>query len=222
MMAPESTRDFQRLQTRRRLYECALAVFRKEGVANCRIEEIAKAANVSRGTFYFHFPTKGDVLRERMRETENQICAALDALPEAAPLDRVLAVLIEELAKIWQNDPSLLPDVCSAALYHTASTMADQEASRLRVVLCARFRNAAARGELSARLPGELLGDLFLGHMLAGLLAWNATQAMPLAVVLSGVTELFFAGARADQRAAKPPHKKSHPKKRGGRAKWKR
>jgi AcrR family transcriptional regulator len=205
-----STRDSQRQQTRRRLYECALAVFRMEGVSNCRIEDIAKAAGVSRGAFYFHFPTKEDVLLERMRETETQICGAIDALPANAPLRRVLETLIGELVSIWESDPTLLPNVASTALYYTASTMADQEASRLRAVLCRRFRDAAERGELSARLPGDLLGDLYLGHMLAGLLAWYAKQALPLGTVLAGVTELFFAGAAAEPKKEGRKHGSDH------------
>jgi AcrR family transcriptional regulator len=214
-MTDPSTRELQRLKTRQRLYQCALAVFRKEGVAACRIEDIAKAAGVSRGAFYFHFPTKTDVLLERVRETEAQICAAIDALPADTDLDRVLAVLIAELAAIWERDPALLPDVTSTALYFTASTMSDHEASRLRAILCARFVTAATAGKLSARLPGDLLGDLYLGHMLAGLLAWNAQPSLPLATVLSGVTELFFAGARS-QPPPQPPttqRPKKRPKK---------
>jgi AcrR family transcriptional regulator len=192
-----AARELQRQETRRRLYQCALDVFRREGIANCRIEDIAKAAGVSRGAFYFHFPTKEDVLLERMRETEAQIVAALDALPADAALTRVLAVLIAELADIWERDPGLLPAVTSTALYYTASTMSDQEASRLRSVLCARFRRASERRELSARLPGDLVGDLYLGHMLVGLLGWYGKQDLPLGTVLSGMTELFFEGARA-------------------------
>jgi AcrR family transcriptional regulator len=207
-----STRELQRQQTRRRVYECALAVFRKEGVSDCRIEDIAKAAGVSRGAFYFHFPTKADVLLERIRETEDQICAAIDALPANARLEHVLATLIAELVKIWEHDPTLLPDVTSTALYYTASTMSDQEASRLRALLCARFSAASAHGELSMRLPGEMLGDLYLGHMLAGLLAWYGNQALPLGIVLGGVTELFFSGVRAGKAQ----------KTKKGRKKWKR
>jgi AcrR family transcriptional regulator len=228
-MTPDlSARELQRQQTRRRLYECALAVFRKEGVGNCRIEEIAKAAGVSRGAFYFHFPTKNDVLLERVRETEGQICAAIEALPADTALERVLAVLIQQLAKIWENDSTLLPDVTAAALYFTASTMSDHEALRLRALLCARFRAASTQGQLSSRLPGDLLGDLYLGHMLAGLLAWYAHQQMPLAIVLSGVTELFFTGARADtKRSSRAPEKEKRSPQRNRnkkkeRTKWKR
>jgi AcrR family transcriptional regulator len=204
-----STRELQRQKTRRRVYECALRVFREQGVADCRIEDIAKLAGVSRGAFYFHFPTKADVLLERMRETESQICAAIDALPGMAKLERILETLIAELVEIWEEDPALLPDVCSTALYYTASTMADQQASRLRTVLCGRFKTASTRGELSARLAGEMLGDLYLGHMLAGLLAWYGNRAMPLGIMLGGVTELFFSGVRVN-------------KAKEGRRKWKR
>jgi AcrR family transcriptional regulator len=205
-----SARERQRQQTRRRVYRCALAVFREQGVSDCRIEDIAKAAGVSRGAFYFHFPTKADVLLERIRETEDQICAAIDALPANAKLELVLDTLIRELVDIWEHDPVLLPAVTSTALNYTASTMSDQEASPLRALLCARFRGASAHGELSTRLAADMLGDLYLGHMLAGLLAWYGNQALPLGAVLAGVTELFFSGVRAEK-----------PKKEG-RSKWKR
>lgn len=200
--APVSvSRDQQRQQTRQRIYECALDLFRRDGVAACRLEDVAKAAGVSRGAFYFHFPTKEHVLLERMRETEAQICDAIHALPEATPIEQVLATLNDELARIWEHDPQLLPDVCSAALRFTATAMQDPEANPMRATLAARFAGAAARGELAGRLPPQLSSDLFLGNMLAGLLAWYASPAMPLRIVLAAVSELFWNGARMPTQA---------------------
>lgn len=192
-----SIRDDQRLKTRRRIYERALEVFRRDGVAACRIDDIAKAAGVSRGSFYFHFPTKEHVLLERMRETEDQICDAIDALPEDVEIARVLAVLNAQLAAIWEDDPHLLPDVTSAALHYTATTMHDQEATRMRLVLSARFRSGVERGEIATHLPPDLMSDLYLGHMLAALLAWNGNRTLPLEAMLGAVTVLFWSGAKA-------------------------
>ncbi|MCZ7686634.1 MAG: TetR/AcrR family transcriptional regulator [Sandaracinaceae bacterium] len=144
------SREEQRERTRRRLYECALEVFRRDGVVACRIDDIATAAGVSRGSFYFHFPTKEHVLLERMRETEDVICDALDALGPDASVTAVLGVLNEQLAAVWEPDPQLLPDVTGAALRLAATTMEDREATRLRRVLAERFR--AARG--AARSKG--------------------------------------------------------------------
>jgi AcrR family transcriptional regulator len=192
------SRDAQREQTRRRLYEAALAIFRRDGVVACRIDDIAKAAGVSRGTFYFHFPTKEDVLLERMRETEVQICAALDAYPSDAPLTEVVGTLAQKLAEIWEHDPQLLPEVTSAALRYTAATMHDQEATPLRSTLAARFTAAAARGEIASSLAPAILGDIYLGNTLAGLLAWYANPSIPLRGVLDAMTLVFWNGVRKE------------------------
>lgn len=191
-----SSRDEQRERTRRRLYECALEVFRRDGVDACRIDDIATAAGTSRGTFYFHFPTKEHVLLERMRETEDEICDAISKVPEGAPVDEVLSVLNTKLAEIWTPDPSLLPDVTGAALRLAATTMVDQEATRMRSVLAARFRTGLARSEIVARLPADVLSDLYLGHVLAALLAWYGNRGIPLPIMLSAVTDLFWNGAK--------------------------
>lgn len=191
------SREEQRAQTRQRLYECAVEVFRRDGVEACRIDDIATAAGVSRGSFYFHFPTKKHVLLARMRETEDQLCDAIDALPDDAPLDDVLRLLVETLASIWEPDPALLVEVCSAALELAATTMADQESTRMRSTLAARFRGAVERGEINPRLVPDLLSDLYLANMLAALLAWWGSQELSLHFLLTGATDLFWNGARA-------------------------
>jgi AcrR family transcriptional regulator len=196
-------RDQQREETRRRLYDAALEVFRRDGVAGCRIDDIVRAAGVSRGSFYFHFPTKDDVLIELMRETERKITSALDALPTEAELQSVLATVVSSLVGIWEEDPSLLPEVASAGLRSAASALAETEQGGLRMLLATRFRAAARRGELSSLLPPEILSDLYLGHMLGGLLAWFGNKQASMRGVLEGVTLLFWNGARGESQA--PP-----------------
>lgn len=195
-----ASREQQREETRRRLYESALAIFRRDGVTACRTEDIAKAAGVSRGSFYFHFPTKEHVLLERMAETETEICAAIEALPDDAPIGRILATLNASLARVWEHDPQLLPDLAGAALRFTATAMNDQEATPLRALLAARFQTAVERGEIEARLPPQILGDLYLGNTLGGMLAWYGNPVMSLENVLGAVTELFWNGAKAPSR----------------------
>ncbi|HEX4291065.1 MAG TPA: TetR family transcriptional regulator, partial [Trebonia sp.] len=54
--AAVSGRDAQRQQTRQRVYAAALAEFKRTGMAAADVGDIAAAAGVARGTFYFHFP----------------------------------------------------------------------------------------------------------------------------------------------------------------------
>lgn len=208
-----ATRETKRIETRRRIYEAALGIFRRDGVVAARTEDIATAARVSRGAFYFHFPTKEHVLLERMHETEAEICGALAALPPAAPIDRVLASVNESLAIIWEPDPKLLPDLVGAALRFTALTMHDRQATPLRSALAQRFCDAAERGELTGKLPPETLGDVYLANTLGGLLAWYGNPSLPLRSVLDAVTFLFWSGAASTPAPARAAKKKTMAKK---------
>ena len=70
-------RDAQRRQTRQRVYAAALAEFKRTGMAATDVGDIAAAAGVARGTFYFHFPTKEHVLAELERHEEARLVAQL-------------------------------------------------------------------------------------------------------------------------------------------------
>ena len=194
MVAP--TREQQRLRTRKRILREALAVFRRDGVQAARIDDITRAAGVSRGTFYFHFPTKDDVLLARIGHTEDKMARAIEALPARASVGAVLDVVGRAMAAELEPDPALLPDVAAAALRRTAQAPRDRDSSALRASLAARFRAAAGRGQLNLALPGELLADIYLGLALGALLAWRGHRSTPLRAVLDGVARLFLHGAQ--------------------------
>ncbi|MDM4140755.1 MULTISPECIES: TetR family transcriptional regulator [Mycobacterium] len=72
-----SVREARRLQTRARLFDAALAEISRRGVAAADVSAIVAAADVARGTFYFHFPTKEHVLIEAERVEETRIISEL-------------------------------------------------------------------------------------------------------------------------------------------------
>lgn len=71
-------RQAQRLETRQRVYEAAIAEFKRSGVADADVGAIVSAAGVARGTFYFHFPTKEHVLEEVERNLVIRLANELD------------------------------------------------------------------------------------------------------------------------------------------------
>ena len=191
-------RDKQREETHRRVYLSALEIFRRDGVAQCRIDDIAQKAEVSRGAFYFHFPTKDDVLVELLRESEKPIAQAVNEQPQGAPLEEVLDALADALAVFWSKERELLPDVATVALRMQA-LVNDREAEPVRAALAKRFEAAAKKGQLSDALPPEVLSDFFLANALAAMLAWCAAPTLTLDVVLKGVVHLFLTGARGQR-----------------------
>jgi AcrR family transcriptional regulator len=188
-------RDKQREETRRRLYLAALEVFRRDGIQNCRIDDIARRAEVSRAAFYFHFPTKEAVVVELIHESEKPIAEALLALDPKTPILQVLETLAVEMSKSWQNEASLLVAMATVGLTMNANHLQDREYQPVRDFLAKRFATASERGELSPVLPPEVLSDFFLVNCLAAMVAWVGAPMLPLEVVLRGVVQLFFTGA---------------------------
>ncbi|MEW5740212.1 MAG: TetR/AcrR family transcriptional regulator [Myxococcota bacterium] len=197
-------RDKQREETRRKLYNAALEVFRRDGVDKCRIEDIAQIAEVSRAAFYFHFPTKDDVLLELLLQGEAPVCAAIAALPEQAPLEELLNAITDSMSDFWQGEPKLVLEVFSVTLRRTA-VVTDREAVEVRALVGQRFRAAAERGELSPLVPSEALADFFLLSCMATMASWSTSAIMPLKDMLRGMSQLFLNGARGVTTPTPPP-----------------
>jgi AcrR family transcriptional regulator len=154
-------RDRQKEETHRRLYQAALEVFRRDGVQGCRIDDIAHKAEVSRAAFYFHFPTKEHVLLDFLAEGEVPQARALTELPANASLETILTTCVETMAAVWSKEPTLLVDAMVVSIRHTA-VLADRDASGpVRHLMAQRFRDLAARHEVSTVLTPEVLSDFF-------------------------------------------------------------
>src|ERR1700712_4300462 len=53
----------------RQILDAAFAVFAERGLAQARLEDIAKRAGLSKGTIYLYFPNKEELFREVVRST---------------------------------------------------------------------------------------------------------------------------------------------------------
>jgi AcrR family transcriptional regulator len=73
-----TSRTAQRVATRERLYEAAIAEFKRTGVSGADVGSIVAEASVAHGTFFFHFPSKEHVLAELGQREERRMAAELD------------------------------------------------------------------------------------------------------------------------------------------------
>ena len=90
----------ERSRTRRqRVLDAALEIFTRHGYSDGAIDEIARAAETSKGGVYFHFPSKHALFLALLDEASvallKRVAAAMDA--ESDPLDRGDAALREVL-----------------------------------------------------------------------------------------------------------------------------
>ena len=188
-----NTRERQREQTRTRLYEAALAVFREQGSAAARIDDIASRAGVSRGTFYFHYPSKEDVLVQLMQESQAQMVDRLDALDPDSSLEVVLGEVARAMAHQWEEDARLLAEIGMVALRRTAQNLEELDGSHpVQAALVSWFERASSRGEVAGLIPPALLSEFFLVNLFGAALAWCGNPMVPLGDLLDNVVRFFL------------------------------
>jgi AcrR family transcriptional regulator len=189
-----SHRVRQKEATREHLYACAMRLFDERGYDAVGIDDIVRAADVARGTFYFHFPRKDDLLLELIARSDRHILTTIAASRRARSLRTALRATTDAFAEVWQARRALLPHAGAVALRRIAEVEAERERQPLRLELVTHVEAAIARGELRASLPAQMLADIFLLDVFAALMAWARLGEPALDTVLAAVIELFLHG----------------------------
>lgn len=74
-------------QTARRVLEAATELFASHGFANVSLDDVAGAADVTRGAVYHHYKSKAGLFREAAAALQSHIAAAVVQAAEAAGPD---------------------------------------------------------------------------------------------------------------------------------------
>jgi AcrR family transcriptional regulator len=168
--------------TRRKLIRAALALWQERGFDEAyettTAEEIARAAGVSKGTFYFHFAHKDDILLEMSWATaevmaEEAEAGLEDGLATAELLDELMASLARRVARAPR---AAVLRVTGHVVRLGNGTMATREPQGFGEV----FRRVVAEGVQEGGLPGDLDVDeaafVLQAVTMDALLGWAASD----------------------------------------------
>lgn len=111
-------RERQKADRTRRILEAASTLFRAQGYDAVRIEDIAAAAEVSTGTCYNYFSTKGDILLAIVSMEVEEVVEAGESVVADPPPD--IAQALDALIRIYY-DHSL--HYLSKAMWRTAMAL---------------------------------------------------------------------------------------------------
>jgi AcrR family transcriptional regulator len=170
-----SVRQVQRLETRVRLFDAAVAEIGRSGLAGADVSTIAAAAGVARGTFYFHFPTKEHVVVEAERTEETKIVARLGT-KRSGPTDllSMLQMLVREvLAAERRLGPVFFRDMLGLHFASTRPVEDQLHEHPLAEFVIAAVARAQAAGRVTPDADAGELGIFFL----TGLFALLATDS---------------------------------------------
>src|SRR5215212_8150662 len=138
-------------RTRQQLVNAAVKLWTERGfehgVENTTVEEIASAAGVTKGTFYFHFAHKEDVLLEMSLTTGDAVNElAMRAAQSGATIDEIVQQAFTEMARRTERLPraAIARTIREFYKYPTRA----RELSMTRRLFPELFAEAQARGEL--------------------------------------------------------------------------
>ena len=103
-MLPLRTRT--RLAVKAQVAEIALALFLTQGFEQTTIDQIAKAAGMSRATFFRYFPTKEDVVLAMTEDHARHTRDALERRPDDEPVWTALRHALEPAVREQDKDPA--------------------------------------------------------------------------------------------------------------------
>jgi AcrR family transcriptional regulator len=154
-------RERKRDITRARLFEAALAEFRRVGFDRSSVSQIAREAGVSRASFYFHYPTKEHVLLELQWGLQQ---AMAERVAARASLRSALHELVDAVidAESSVEDADLHRDMLMIHVRRPETLGLAELPSPIQDEMLRQFSAGAERGELRSGLDPAQATDLCL------------------------------------------------------------
>jgi AcrR family transcriptional regulator len=187
-------------RTRRALVRAALALWTERGFENgveeTTVEEIAGAAGVTKGTFYFHFAHKEDILLELGWGTAEALYEeAAEGVAEDRPADELLDELLVSLARRVSAAPKVAVARSVAQFLRRERSGDDAHHFGFRRAFRAALELARTQGSLPATADLKELAVMLEVLAMDALSAWAYGRSDPLLEILRTRSAVVLAGA---------------------------
>jgi AcrR family transcriptional regulator len=164
-MSPElGLRERKKQQTRTAIRDAAMRLFLERGFERVSVAEVARAADVSEATVFNYFPTKEDLVYERMDAFEQELLAAVQERPDGESVLRAFARFILD-----RSDSAAVGDGRRrvAALTRLTTASPSLQARERQIVANYTDALAALLAEETRAAPGDIEPRLAAEAMMA-------------------------------------------------------
>ncbi len=165
-----SRRDRKRERTRRGIYDAAMQLFAKHGFAGVTITEICEAADVGRGTFFLHFPSKAALLYEFNQRVADDFRTTLSE-PRASARKELCALVERMSAELVAHAEIMTAMLAEFFTSPETLAVASELGSALPELVGEIIARGQEQGEFSRRIDARLAAAGFLataGTILSG------------------------------------------------------
>jgi AcrR family transcriptional regulator len=154
----------KRSRTQRGILEAALALFERQGFEAVTVEQICRAADVARGTFFLHFPSKSALLPAWNRELAAELAQRL-VEPRGSAVSEY-RMLVDHVGQRWPRRADVMAAMLGALL---ATAPGESESDALRDLVEEIVRRGQTRGEFRSNVSPRLAATSLLATTAAAL-----------------------------------------------------
>jgi AcrR family transcriptional regulator len=180
--AQSSRRERRKHELRERILEAAKGLFEESGIAATTVAEICERADVAQKTFFNHFESKPQLLREMAAEGLERMFVDLEAIRKQHrnTADR-LAAFFRQIADNAEAAGPMHREVLTEMIHVAQDTGSEPEqALRLHAAFGALVRDGRADGDVSREDSLATQTEMLLGAFYALMFNWAHLEDYPL------------------------------------------
>jgi AcrR family transcriptional regulator len=98
-----NARKLRAIETKKRIYESAVALIKMHGLENLSVDSIVERAGVSKGSFYVHYESKFSLFAEYVSTLDLDYEEYFSTLPQDKKPSELLVLVTEKIADILVN-----------------------------------------------------------------------------------------------------------------------
>lgn len=203
--AQTGRRERRALQTRLKLFRCALRLIAKRGVGNVTVEDITEAADVGKGTFFNYFESKEHVLGVMAEIQLGKVREAAELahqkkLSIQAVLRRMMLRLAEEPGRNPRMARALLSSFHANRDVRTAIRGHLKEGRKIIASLVAIGQKG---GEIDRKLNKELVAVHLFQSFMGTVLLWSIEEQPALRTRTARTFDQFWRSVAASTKGMK-------------------
>lgn len=177
-----SRRERRKLETRERILEASVSLFQRKGIEGTTVGEICEIADVAQKTFFNHFQSKPELLREIAREGVANVLLHIEESRKrgATSAERIRNFFEGVAARADEAGPmhrELLSEIVQIG--HESGDEPEQ-ARKLHDAFATLVRDGLEGGDLTGRHSPETLTEMLMGGYYVLMFNWANLDDYPL------------------------------------------
>lgn len=188
-------RERRKEETRRQIFQAAMKLFEKKGIFATTVEEITRAADVGKGTFFNYFPSKEAIFSALAERQMGILDRAVERSKTAASVRPVLLEMAKELASGPGRSQIMLRSLLGMALnnkmlFDLFSMVLAKGRERVAVIIA----RGQGLGEIRNDMPPEELARCLQHSIFGTNFIWAASKPSDLMAWQERAMEIYWRG----------------------------